>query len=444
MWSLKQASRVQELKDGELPETLAALLLDKDKVSSVRDAVAKLSSGEIEVANGYCLVFSATQQAYHMLWKEGRREIALARVRPFGAASDGRLSTSSLMQVKSIINGSSFGARPRRRTTCGSDNRIASPVGSRRGDGWSAKQAVRVCNEGEEGRFNGKAQLLDVGSISSVAQAIPALNRGDIQCPDGYCVAYSASRQAYYLLYQRGLRETALGQLGIVDGTTSPVAGSPAPQSGRRLLKQDSSTAIISPFPTMAEPQGPWSTKLVQRLCAVGEEGVFKDRVFMLDVADASSVKDAVQKLNGAQLACGADCCAVFSASQQAYFLLYKQGSKPTVLAENGRNGNEKSVSSDRKSVVADEKLAGADELWSLKQVVRLCADGEEQRFEGKASLLGKDMTSSIGDAIKKLCQKEVQCDEGFCVAYSSRQSAYYLLYRRDAKEAAFEKLGLS
>lgn len=70
----------------------------------------------------------------------------------------------------------------------------------------------------------GWARLLDSSTVVSVNRAVELLNQGAIACPESICVVFSASSQAYFLLYRAGFRELAMTNLArMEEGRGSPV-----------------------------------------------------------------------------------------------------------------------------------------------------------------------------------------------------------------------------
>merc|ERR1711920_393715 len=57
------------------------------------------------------------------------------------------------------------------------------------------------------------ARMLDKQVVSSVHAAVEKLNKSELQCPEDFCVAFSASSNGYYLLHRRGCRDKALTKL---------------------------------------------------------------------------------------------------------------------------------------------------------------------------------------------------------------------------------------
>jgi hypothetical protein len=81
------------------------------------------------------------------------------------------------------------------------------------------------------------------------------------------------------------------------------------------------------------------------------------------------------------------------------------------------------------------------DKSWSIEQSRLLAKASQMKALDGQVMLL--DTTNSITDAVRLLREGSILCPEGFCVVYSERMKAYYVLYRSDKKDIAFEALQL-
>mmetsp|Transcript_150759 Transcript_150759/g.281199 ORF Transcript_150759/g.281199 Transcript_150759/m.281199 type:complete len:160 (-) Transcript_150759:22-501(-) len=79
--------------------------------------------------------------------------------------------------------------------------------------GWATDQTYVLGSKGCEAKFMGKVGLLD--NFNSVTQAIDALNTGGVLCESGFCAVWSASKNAYYLLWEANMVKVALGLFGL-------------------------------------------------------------------------------------------------------------------------------------------------------------------------------------------------------------------------------------
>jgi len=89
---------------------------------------------------------------------------------------------------------------------------------------WSVENTQQLTiADFERAREN---KILKLAGVSSVAEAVERLNWGAISCQSGYCMVYSATRAAHFLVYQGGMKEAAFSALGLVEkapGPDSPV-----------------------------------------------------------------------------------------------------------------------------------------------------------------------------------------------------------------------------
>jgi len=80
---------------------------------------------------------------------------------------------------------------------------------------WSVDQTLRLCAKGSEHRFLGKVRLLDTSMVASVGSAVDLLNRGVLSCPEDLCAVFSASSNAYFVLFRQGCGEKVIAYLGL-------------------------------------------------------------------------------------------------------------------------------------------------------------------------------------------------------------------------------------
>mmetsp|Transcript_66059 Transcript_66059/g.177654 ORF Transcript_66059/g.177654 Transcript_66059/m.177654 type:complete len:732 (-) Transcript_66059:61-2256(-) len=102
---------------------------------------------------------------------------------------------------------------------------VATPLRTEEAPGWSVPCSRRLCSEGRETRFIGKARFLEKHLFASVEKAVDGLNRRLLVCPDDCCVVFCVAERSYYLLYRSGKREAAFAQLGLAveaGGCASP------------------------------------------------------------------------------------------------------------------------------------------------------------------------------------------------------------------------------
>jgi len=82
-------------------------------------------------------------------------------------------------------------------------------------------------------------------------------------------------------------------------------------------------------------------------------------------------------------------------------------------------------------------------ELWSARDSIELCAEGEEHMFRSKARLLDVTEVSTVAAAVQSLNQGRLSLPEGFGVVHSATRGRYFLLWQKDRKGMAMERLGV-
>jgi len=83
--------------------------------------------------------------------------------------------------------------------------------------GWAVEQCFRLCSEGEEACFSGQARVLSRTAFTSVQSAVESLNRGSILCPEGFCVVFSTSNSAYFLLYRLEVKDAVYAKFKVYE-----------------------------------------------------------------------------------------------------------------------------------------------------------------------------------------------------------------------------------
>lgn len=148
--------------------------------------------------------------------------------------------------------------------------------------------------------------MLDPNQYNSVATVVDALNAGNPAVPSGFCVVFSKSRQSYFLLWRSDAEQVAFDTLGLGDELDDSALGG-------------------------------WAVTQVLELGPVGSETFFQGRVELLDRNLYNSVSNAVEALNSVKVKeAKAGFCVVYSASQQAYYLLWREGKEGAAMAKLG------------------------------------------------------------------------------------------------------------
>jgi len=78
---------------------------------------------------------------------------------------------------------------------------------------WSVEWTHQLKGNKIEERFAGRVQMLT--GVMSVSDAAERLNTGVIACTAGFCLVYSATKRAHFILYQKCMKDAAFAHLGI-------------------------------------------------------------------------------------------------------------------------------------------------------------------------------------------------------------------------------------
>jgi len=82
-------------------------------------------------------------------------------------------------------------------------------------DAWNVEQTIRLGSTLDEVKaLNTGARLLDSFGVVSVGQAVEKLNEGQFCADEDFCIAWSASNRAYFLLFRSGMEEAAVKLVG--------------------------------------------------------------------------------------------------------------------------------------------------------------------------------------------------------------------------------------
>jgi len=94
---------------------------------------------------------------------------------------------------------------------------------------WSETRSFPLCGLGDKAIYEGRARFLDAEKVSSVRKAADYLNKGRLDCPEGFCVVWSESKQEFWVLHRTGCLDQAEHALGLVEPEQPPAQGAPAP-----------------------------------------------------------------------------------------------------------------------------------------------------------------------------------------------------------------------
>lgn len=166
----------------------------------------------------------------------------------------------------------------------------------------------------------------------------------------------------------------------------------------------------------------PYTVEQSLRICGSGEESVFIDRAALLDTNEVTSLRSAVDYLNAGVAPCPEGFCIVWSASKQAYFVLYRGHSKDIAFQQLGISNDED------------------DTPYDIEQTYCLGANGEAAPYLSQATLLD---STSISESVDLLNRGLIECPDPYCVIYSATKRSYFVLYRSKSRERALKALGV-
>eukprot|EP00747_Dinoflagellata_sp_TGD_P170673 gnl/TRDRNA2_/TRDRNA2_202831_c0_seq1.p1 gnl/TRDRNA2_/TRDRNA2_202831_c0~~gnl/TRDRNA2_/TRDRNA2_202831_c0_seq1.p1 ORF type:complete len:360 (-),score=36.02 gnl/TRDRNA2_/TRDRNA2_202831_c0_seq1:10-1089(-) len=155
---------------------------------------------------------------------------------------------------------------------------------------WNITRAFYLCDEGQEDVFLGKDCIrLDKDSVKLVSCALEGLNRGILDCPRNFCIAFSSPSKSYFVLYRYG--------------------------------------KIIEAYSAVGKQLPPWRGDNAFWLCEQGEECVHSvGHVDVFNDGAVDGINDAVRALNAGKLTCSKNFCVVLSSHHRSYFVLYRHG----------------------------------------------------------------------------------------------------------------------
>mmetsp|Transcript_73023 Transcript_73023/g.205121 ORF Transcript_73023/g.205121 Transcript_73023/m.205121 type:complete len:253 (+) Transcript_73023:94-852(+) len=145
-WSLEQTYGLGPEGFEHFFEGRARLL--ERSYNSVSATVEALSSGDLVVEEGICVLYSGSRSLYYLLWRDDKADYA-----------------------KTFFM-------------------------------WSCDQAICLGPVGHEDAFEGIVQLLPKDEFVSVSETVSALNLGQLSIDEGCCVVFSDAQQLYFLLYR--------------------------------------------------------------------------------------------------------------------------------------------------------------------------------------------------------------------------------------------------
>jgi len=198
-------------------------LLDASRAAGVQQAVDLLNSGKLSCPAGHCLAFSKSRCAHFILWRSDKREYVYKIFKKQAQNQEDFVKTSLLQdgstgRASQRLGGVFLSPVCLRKFAASSVMRPSVPVSrclgtERRLEGWSTSNSGRIrCR-----RDFAAVTLLDEQRITGIQQAVKMLNAREIICPCGYCLVFSKSQQAYFIIWRQDRREHVYRTLKIQD-----------------------------------------------------------------------------------------------------------------------------------------------------------------------------------------------------------------------------------
>lgn len=174
-----------------------------------------------------------------------------------------------------------------------------------------------------------------------------------------------------------------------------------------------------------------WAIEQTHQLCRKNQEEIFQDKARLLDESKHNSIRSAINFLNSPEGKAEVTeaFCIVYSKNKGSYFLVYQRLHQREAF-----------------------QLFGIHEQWSVKQVVALCKEGEESRFEGRAILLDPDRSLEFADIQEAITMLNYPYDADeriygipdICVVWIHGLSEYYVVYREGHEATVRNDLGIA
>jgi hypothetical protein len=320
---------------------------------SVAEAIAALNSGALQATEGLCILFSASQDSYWLLWRSDKEEVSkniivAAQVssqafRPhaatetslLGLQNDGQavptVITEQCIVSEAYSEGddtskggvSSQAFRPHAATetsllglqndgqavpTVITEQCIVSEAYSEgddtgKGGYWSLKDSISLGKEQPPWQIlQTSCKILSTregGSCQSVTAAVHSLNDAKLEAPQGLCILYSESQEAFWLLWRSDKKEAAEKMISIIEEL----------QSSPIRLWSSAQTMGLGKDPQL-------SLQNLRRHCDVlstrEEVGMWR------------SVRDVIAALNESTLSSTRGICVIYSTTLDSYWLLWR------------------------------------------------------------------------------------------------------------------------
>lgn len=155
----------------------------------------------------------------------------------------------------------------------------------------------------------------------------------------------------------------------------------------------------------------------------------------VLDRQISASVQGAVNGLNQGRIVCEEGLCITYSNSSNAYYLLYRCDKEAEASRRFGFEVA--NVSGSRRST----PISTSSATWSTGQSHGI---GATVDTTAGVRVLDRMVCTSVSTAVERLNGGQIVCDDGMCIVFSASTSAYFVLWRSDMKETAFQKFSLN
>lgn len=221
-----------------------AELLRRDKFTSITSAAETLNSrdGHLACPEGYCIIFSTKANAYFVLFRKGKKTVVeeLFAIPYQGEESDNEdkeveaqagsnkatadigNKTWSKLRAVFFVTAALDAVREKEVDSYYelSSSEGVEAISKDETNLWDTQSCTSFCKRGGETKFKGKAELLKEDEYTSVREAVKGLNtpEGRVACPEGFCVVFSKSQDAYYLLWRSDKKDFVYKHFALVDG----------------------------------------------------------------------------------------------------------------------------------------------------------------------------------------------------------------------------------
>jgi hypothetical protein len=193
IWSVQQCGVLGEESSGvkgvltEQVHSNPVLFLGRSKWNSVSTAVDALNAGALKSEGGMCIIFSKKGSAYYFIWRSDKSAEAMHLLTSMKKERAEDPADGPYAVVGEIVD-----IKPQAKMVEGP---------------WCVSQCWLIDNHGrvleEVVKTADEVLLVGKGSFGSASEAVNALNTGALVANAGFCVIFSNSSNAYYLLWRK-------------------------------------------------------------------------------------------------------------------------------------------------------------------------------------------------------------------------------------------------